>query len=157
MRRVWKMSKIIAGAVCRPAGDGVLAVSVLALVLQLLTSSMGYASQGTWIEICSDFGTEYVQVDLSDASAPDQTGDRHDCFDCVLCAATLVAVVGTYEPPVMPDLMAEDIVRLKPQTIGVPVRRAWPETRGPPAATKNKADRAFSAIMASIQVNGGAL
>ncbi|MDE9451634.1 hypothetical protein J3R80_14255 [Aliiroseovarius sp. Z3] len=156
MRRVWQMSAIIAGAVRRTAGNAALTASLLALVLQLFTSSMGYASNGTWIEICSDFGTEYVQVDLSDPSLP-VPDDCHDCFDCVMCAASMAALVDNRQPQLAPSHVAAQIVLLNPQTLGVALRRAWPETRGPPAANKKTADRAARAFMASIQENGGAL
>ena len=156
MRRMWQMLKIIVGAVRRTVSNAALTVSLLALVVQLFTSSMGTASNGTWIEICSDFGTEYVQVDLSDPTLP-SPDDCHDCFDCVMCAASMAALTGTNQPQFAPMRDVAGIVFLKPQIIGVALRRAWPETRGPPAANIDIADCATCAIMASIQENGGAL
>ncbi|MCK8465156.1 DUF2946 family protein [Aliiroseovarius sp. S1339] len=150
------MSKIIVGSVRRAANSGVLVCAMLALALQLFTSSMGYASNGMWIEICSDFGTEYVQVDLSD----DPTSDQNGCPDCANCALCAVSLTGL--PPASPAHFAFgstvlEATQLQTQTVGPVFRRAWPETRGPPAANKNKADRALRAFQASIQENGGAL
>ncbi|WP_298571682.1 hypothetical protein [uncultured Aliiroseovarius sp.] len=131
-------------------------VGMLALVLQLFTSSMGYAANGTWIEICSDFGTAYVEVDLSDGPV-DRTDGCADCFDCVMCGASLTGVEGD---SITLDRFAPALSTasdLRTQTVGPAFRRAWPETRGPPAANKNKVDRALRAFQASIQENGGAL
>ncbi len=156
MRCVRQMPKTIAGAVHRLADKGALACAMLALMLQLFTSSMGYASNGTWIEICSDFGTEYVQVDLADAPSSHQNGCP-DCANCALCGAFPVQLTGNTGPHLVPMITQVSINRPDLQVVGPTHSRAWPETRGPPAATKKNADRALSAIMASIQENGGAL
>lgn len=156
MRCFWQISKIMVGPVCRAASSGALVVSMLALVLQLITSSIGYASNGTWIEICSDFGTEYVQVDLSEAP----TGDHDrcpDCANCAMCAVSLTGLVGESHTSFAPVFAVASVTQQQSQTDGPAFWRAWPETRGPPAATKNKTDRAHCAFIATFQENGGAL
>lgn len=135
-------------------------LAIFALVLQLFTSSMGMASDGvsggTWIEICSDFGISYVQVDMSDG--PVDHGDCPDCRNCALC--------GAYASGVTPELggfavinatSIATVMRPQAQVSGMAERRAWPETRGPPAAEIDKADRVFCAMTAFIPSNGGAL
>lgn len=156
MRHGWQMSKIVPGAVRRLAGSGVLAGALIALILQLFTSSMSFASDGTWIEICSDFGTEYVQVDLSDTSEPGPA-DCHDCFDCIMCATSMAALAVDSEIHVASMPATARSERLETQTVGVVFRRAWPETRGPPAAKATEDDCAQGAVTASFQENGGAL
>lgn len=157
MRRSWQMSKIVVGAVRRIASRASLAGAMLALMLQLFTSSMGFASDGAWIEICSDFGTEYVQVDLSDPTAPDQNNNCQDCVDCAICLASMTALIDNSQAQNNPLSATATAVHPVAQIIGGAVKRAWPETRGPPAATRKVDDCVQRAVMASIQENGGAL
>jgi hypothetical protein len=133
-------------------------LGALALVLQLLAPSFSSASEGEWIEICSEAGAIIVQVDLSgDADQPSPTGAPcPECADCVLCATCDVAAPGA-----VPVIEARDL-RVKPvqpvlQT-SVPVNPAqlWPETRGPPLAPENRIERVVCASMASTLTTGGA-
>ncbi|WP_371170601.1 DUF2946 family protein [Aliiroseovarius sp. 2305UL8-7] len=131
-------------------------VAMTALVLQLFTSSMGQAADGTWIEICSDFGTSYVQVDLGDG-APAQQKNCPDCENCALCATGSMALVGTAHQQHWQPMHHAGAEALQAQLNGPTYHRAWPETRGPPAAYLENVNCAICAETATIPVKGGAL
>ena len=132
-------------------------MAVLSLMLQLLAPSLASATQGDWIEICSEYGTILKQVDLSDETRSPGKG-HSDCEDCTFCA--LAALTS---PPTGPEFDLADASNGK--TVrwvellqgGVP-RHLWPETRGPPALTQtHKAVRDIRALMALTNFQGGAL
>lgn len=60
-------------------------VCAFALILQMLAPAAARNGEGSWIEICAEFGPVMMQVDLTgDQSTPDQTCP--DCQECALCA-----------------------------------------------------------------------
>ncbi len=135
------------------------AVSALAGILLLLSQLLGPAlaspGQSMWVEICSEAGAVWVQVDLEEGTE-DPTAPCPKCADCALCAIT-----GAAPLPDMPEVARAELTQdvsgacleaTKPYS---PIR-LWPETRGPPVAPENKTERAPRASMASIQVIGGA-
>lgn len=137
-------------------------MAVLALTLQLIGVNAARASSGNWIEICSDFGVSYVQMDsdgnaIAKSGSPDENTDCPDCADCVNCAMAsfdLLDAKGAQELQLEMQAMQ---VSFGPQFAGLRSKHAWPETRGPPAAKNEKAERALCAIMADFLFNGGAL
>ncbi|RBW55132.1 hypothetical protein DS906_14505 [Ruegeria sp. A3M17] len=108
------------------------------------------------MEICSEAGAVWVQIDLEEEDQ-DPAAPCPKCADCALCAVTSAAPV-----PDLPVLIRGSIVHTAhPSPCDLVqvcnLKRLWPETRGPPAAPKYKAERAQRASIASIQVSGGAL
>ncbi|WP_237212625.1 DUF2946 family protein [Ruegeria lacuscaerulensis] len=108
-----------------------------------------------WVEICSEAGAVWVQVDLEEGTE-DPTAPCPKCADCALCAVTAAAPV-----PDLPELarieFAQSMQTVVPSQFGSSNSVwLWPETRGPPAALENRIERAQRASMASIQIPGGA-
>ena len=128
---------------------------IFLLLLQLLSPALASSHQGTWIEICSEAGAVWVQVDAEE-DIIDPTAPCPKCADCALCAVT-----GNAPLPGTPELARFEFVRFvrldclelyKPHNPA----RMWPETRGPPSAIQSETERAPRVPMASFQVTGGA-
>lgn len=132
------------------------ALAVLALIVQLFVTVPAFASNGTMIEICSEFGSVYIEVDLTDGQGGGDA-DCADCGDCMLCATSLTAMPHGSATSVEPLLAAACVGLTAAQTKGPVQSCTWPETRGPPAASDMITDRATGAIMANFPLDGGAL
>lgn len=135
-------------AACAMAGT-------LLLLLQLLSPALASPGQSMWVEICSEAGAVWVQVDLEEGTE-DPTAPCPKCADCALCAVTATAPL-----PNLPELKSDGLVQTarcenRNMVNDYQVRRLWPETRGPPLAPPEISERALRASMASIQVTGGA-
>jgi len=135
-------------AVCALAG-------IFLLLLQMLGPALASPGESMWVEICSEAGAVWVQVDLEEETE-DPTAPCPKCADCALCAVASEAPV-----PDLPVLLRGGFVqsaRLNTCDL-VPassVKRLWPETRGPPHATQEETERALRASVASTQAIGGA-
>ncbi|MBY6084402.1 hypothetical protein KUW05_17390 [Ruegeria arenilitoris] len=107
------------------------------------------------MEICSEAGAVWVQVDLEDDTG-DPTAPCPKCADCALCAITAAAPA-----PDLPQVQQPGFVQI-PRCAFTDLldlynfERLWPETRGPPAAPEIRTDRASRASMASTRTEGGA-
>ena len=128
---------------------------ILLLLLQLLSPALASADEGVWMEICSEAGAVYVQVDLKEDAG--DTAPCPECASCVLCAVT-----GTGPQPVLPEMARPEFVQsglVQARDVYKPYNPAqfWPDTRGPPAAPETESERAPRASMATIQRSGGAL
>lgn len=135
-------------AVCAFAG-------IFLLLLQLLGPALASPGQSMWVEICSEAGAVWVQVDLEEEDR-DPTGPCPKCADCALCAVTAVAPLPDFPQAIQNEFVC--FVRSEVRTL-VNLYNAkwlWPETRGPPAAPKIRTERAPRALMASTQDVGGA-
>ena len=130
-------------------------VGIFLLLLQMLGPALASPGQSMWVEICSEAGAVWVQVDPEEETE-DPTVPCPKCADCALCAVTSAAPV-----PDQPVLTWESFVqaaRNEPRDLVniYNVKRLWPETRGPPRAALETTERALRASMASTQVIGGA-
>lgn len=129
---------------------------IFLLLLQMLGPALASPGTSMWVEICSEAGAVWVEVDLEEENR-DPTAPCPKCADCALCAITAAAP--------LPDLtQLNRIGFVETAQRGVrflcePYSSAllWPETRGPPVAPKNNTERAPRASIASIQIPGGAL
>lgn len=126
---------------------------IFMLILQLLSPALASPGQSTWMEICSEAGAVWVQVDL-ESETQDPTAPCPKCADCALCAVT-----GAAPLPDMPQVSLTGIEQFVRCDIGQifdlhKSERLWPETRGPPPENKNKIERALRASMASTQIRG---
>ncbi|MEX0367418.1 MAG: hypothetical protein AB3N22_15200 [Ruegeria sp.] len=129
-------------------------LGILLLLLQLLSPALASAEQGVWMEICSEAGAVWVQVDPEDG-----TTDTAPCPKCAHCA--LCAVTGAAPLPDLPGIVRSGGVQIGTwhvRTMYKPDNPAqfWPDSRGPPPAPQDRTERAPRASMASIQVTGGA-
>lgn len=130
-------------------------VGIFLLMLQVLGPALASPGQSTWMEICSEAGAVWVQVDLKEDTG-DPTAPCPKCADCALCAITAAAPVP--DPPqvqqpgfvIIPRCEFTALLELYKS------ERLWPETRGPPAAPEIKTERAQRASMASTLTKGGA-
>lgn len=128
---------------------------IFLLLLQMLGPALASPGESMWVEICSEAGAVWVEVDLEEGTV-DPTAPCPKCADCALCAVTGAAPV-----PDLPQIMWTGFVQFIGCDIGALAElystdRLWPETRGPPAAPEIKTERAPRASMASILVYGGA-
>lgn len=131
-------------------------VGILLLLLQTVGPALASPGQSMWVEICSEAGAVWVQIDLEEEDL-DPTAPCPKCADCALCAITSAAPV-----PNLPVLARDSVIHTEhPSSRDLveicSLKRLWPETRGPPAAPKKHIERAQRARIASIQVSGGAL
>ncbi|WP_170411877.1 DUF2946 family protein [Ruegeria atlantica] len=129
---------------------------ILLLLLQLLGPALASPGQSMWVEICSEAGAVWVEVDFEEEDR-DPTAPCPKCADCALCAVTTAAPL-----PDLPVLTRDRTVRTAHRSYCELVqvygsKRLWPETRGPPRGLKIITERALRASIASIQVSGGAL
>ncbi len=129
-------------------------VGIFLLLLQMLGPALASAGDSTWIEICSEGGAVWVEVDLEETADP--TAPCPKCADCALCAVTSAAPV-----PELPAVTRFGFVQTarceNPDQVFVyDVKRLWPETRGPPLAPLDTTERSLRASMAFTQVTGGA-
>lgn len=130
-------------------------VGIFLLLLQMLGPVLASPGDSMWIEICSEAGAVWVEVDLEEGT-DDPTAPCPKCADCALCAVTTAAPL-----PDLPLLMQSENVRIVPAAIGdlcilYNSKRLWPETRGPPFATQEEFERALRASVASTLAIGGA-
>ena len=135
-------------------------LGVMALVLQPFTASLGHASNMTWIEICAEDDGTYVQVDLSGGEA-DPENDRkccEDCTNCGICASSMTGISHEQDGRCFDRSGLTQSTIMHTQTVGLDQERAWPETRGPPAAKTEKPNcAARGAFTATPHLKGGAL
>lgn len=129
---------------------GLVVLGIIALAIQLASSVPGFASSGTWIEICSEAGVKLVQVDLRDAGSDTKSplDCCENCVDCALCATTANDVDNSHDGYAPLGSATTSALIVEAQLIGSAFSRAWPETRGPPPLHMVKNDhmrRAFSA------------
>ncbi len=128
---------------------------VLLLLLQMLGPVLASPGQSMWVEICSEAGAVWVEVDLDEENT-DPTVPCPKCADCALCAMTTAGPV----PDSALLVTARNVEIVRPAFGGLcklyNSKRLWPETRGPPFATQEESERALRASMASTQVFGGA-
>ncbi|MCK0126454.1 hypothetical protein MWU76_18835 [Gelidibacter sp. F2691] len=134
-------------------------LGVMALVLQPFTASLGHASNMTWIEICADEDGTYVQVDLSGESDPEADHKCcEDCTNCAICASSMTGVPHGQDGRHYDRSGLTQATILHAQTVGLDQERAWPETRGPPAAKIGKSNCAARGAFTAIpHLKGGAL
>ncbi|MGV6847925.1 MAG: DUF2946 family protein [Marinibacterium sp.] len=128
---------------------------ILLLMLQLLGPALASPGQGTWMEICSEAGAVWVQVD-PDEDTGDPAAPCPKCANCPLCA-----VIGLAPLPAMPGLAIWEVVQTEAfaRTDQYKPHKStwlWPQTRGPPRGPEKTTERAWRASMASTQVIGGA-
>ncbi|MFY2822941.1 DUF2946 family protein [Ruegeria sp. MALMAid1280] len=141
-------------AVCASRAACALA-GIFLLLFQLLGPALASPGESMWVEICSEAGAVWVQVDLEEDTT-DPTAPCPKCADCALCAVTSIAPV-----PGLPVLQRDGLVHAayceNRDLVNVTsVKRLWPETRGPPRAAQEITERALRASMASTQIIGGA-
>ena len=135
-------------AVCGLAG-------IFLLLLQMLGPALASSGGSIWIEICSEAGAVWVEVDLEE-EAKDPTAPCPNCADCALCAVTTAAPL--HDVPLLAQVGKVRNVRSERGDLFIQYssKRLWPETRGPPHATREFTERALRASEASIQTTGGA-
>lgn len=132
-------------------------VAILALVLQLLAPSLVSASNGEWVEICSEYGVVLQQVDMSEDERSPGKGPA-DCLDCTFCA-----LAAPMSPPTGPVFELTAQVARQAARLAEPVAMlgrdyAWPASRGPPVRSQLEfAERESRTSAASFQFQGGAL
>ncbi len=128
---------------------------ILLLMLQVLGPALASPGQGTWVEICSEAGAVWVQVDLEeDTDGPAAPCPK--CANCPLCAITTAAPAPDRPQVLRPDSVQIETCEFGTQPESYETERLWPETRGPPAAPEIRTERALRASMASTQTEGGA-
>ncbi|MDA5093117.1 hypothetical protein O2N63_03360 [Aliiroseovarius sp. KMU-50] len=138
------------------------ALGILALVVQIFSANVGLASTGSWIEICSEVGVSYVQLD-ADGNAIDQADNIGnddtciDCGDCDFCSTSMTGQAALLSNLMTDHALVNDHALMKTQIDGFAFNRAWPETRGPPLVNNELTDRALRAFMVVTLLNGGAL
>lgn len=135
-------------------------LGVVALMLQPFTVSIGQASTMTWIEICADGEGTLVQVDLSGGDA-DSEGNPECCEDCTNCGICASSMSGLSQDQVggrFDRTAVAQATSLNAQVVSSDQKRAWPETRGPPAAKTGKSNCAARGAFTAIPyLKGGAL
>ena len=125
------------------------------LGLVMLGPVLASSGESMWVEICSEAGAVWVQVDLEEGTE-DPTAPCPKCADCALCAVTTTAPVPELPTVSQPatahfaGLQCDDQIERRDET------RLWPETRGPPPAPHDITERALRASVASTQKIGGA-
>ncbi|WP_254055858.1 DUF2946 family protein [Ruegeria sp. EL01] len=128
---------------------------IFLLLLQTFGPALASPGESMWIEICSEAGAVWVEVDL-DEEGQDPTKPCPKCADCTLCAVT-----GVVPVPDVPDLARIEFIhhvqsRHEDVFVSYNSARLWPETRGPPREPEIKTERASRASKAFTQVSGGA-
>lgn len=129
---------------------------IFLLLLQMLGPVLASPGESMWVEICSEAGAVWVQVDLEEEGDNDPTAPCPKCADCALCA---VAVSAPMPGALLPASVGNvQNVRFEHggQCILYSPKHLWPETRGPPFTTLEESERAPRASMASTQLIGGA-
>lgn len=122
-------------------------LAVFALILQLLAPGVARATNGEWVEICSEIGPVLMQIDVS-GDETDQNSPCPKCKTCTLCAAA-VPFAPKFGAPVLTNNAEPRDLSLTDRRIDLPeLRYQRPLTRGPPSATLDMTDRARSASMA---------
>ncbi len=130
-------------------------VGIFLLLLQMLGPALASSGDSMWIEICSEAGAVWVEVDLEE-DTDDPTAPCPKCADCALCAVTTAAPLP--DLPLVAQAGDVRLVHVANQSLCDlhSPKWLWPETRGPPHLTKEESERALRASMASTQVFGGA-
>ncbi|MBO9411699.1 MULTISPECIES: DUF2946 family protein [unclassified Ruegeria] len=128
---------------------------ILLLLLQTLGPVLASPGQSMWVEICSEAGAVWVQVDLEEGTK-DPTAPCPKCADCALCAVTTLAPL-----PDLPHLVLSQKTDLAQCQFADQFQphdqtRLWPESRGPPRAPQETTERALRASVASTLKIGGA-
>ena len=128
---------------------------LLLLLLQSFGPVLASSGESVWVEICSEAGAVWVEVDLEEETK-DPTAPCPKCAECTLCAVTTAAPV-----PGLPQIALSGSVRAFDQRAELSSAKRqsdwlWPETRGPPCATRETTERAQRASMASTLNFGGA-
>ena len=128
-------------------------LAVFALILQLLSPGLVRASDGEWIEICSELGPVMMQIDFS-ADETDQNKPCPKCETCTLCAAAIPAApgFGASAPANKDEPRTLTLIEWRTDLSGQRYQR--PQSRGPPTATPDMTDRARYAPMAMSRKAG---
>lgn len=110
---------------------------VLALAVMLAQSVPGMAMQSTstsagWIEICSDGGSVFIQVN--------EDGQEHEpeCLHCDFCLVPAAEVQGLTTAPKIASALTEfTTFSYSTDRVGLPdsPEQYWSATRGPPIAS----------------------
>lgn len=135
-------------ALCACAG-------IFLLLLQLLGPALASPGQSMWVEICSEAGAVWVQMDLEEETE-DPTAPCPKCADCALCAVTSAAPVPDAPILTRDGLFNASRCEFSDLVQACSVKRLWPQTRGPPHSPHEEPERAQRASMASTQTTGGA-
>jgi len=132
-------------------------LAILLLVVQVAAPSQGLAFvDGNWIEICSDEGAEFVQLDALGNEIPAEDEKCPECSSCSFCATACSAILTPvdYSQRVHYVMMSQSgIERVESKANSA---QFWPDTRGPPSATRNNFAKALSLHLAPILNNGEA-
>lgn len=128
---------------------------ILLLLMQMLGPVLASTGESMWVEICSEAGAVWVQVDLEEET-DDPTAPCPKCADCALCAVTSLAPLPDQPHLVLSQKAGVALYQCAEQNQPHDQARLWPETRGPPRATPETTERAPRASMASTQSIGGA-
>jgi len=125
------------------------------LLLQTFGPALASPGESMWIEICSEAGAVWVEVDL-DEESQDPTMPCPKCADCTLCAIT--GVVPVLDVPDLTRIEFLQHAQFRPEDVYNSNNMAWlwPATRGPPRGPQIITERAPRATMAAIQISGGA-
>ena len=128
---------------------------ILLLLLQAFGPALASPGESVWMEICSEGGAVWVEVDLEE-DTEDPTAYCPKCADCALCAVTSAAPAP--ELVQIPQIGNFRVVQLQNSKSSMLYKshKLWPETRGPPRPTQETAERALRASMASTLSIGGA-
>ncbi|WP_372886269.1 DUF2946 family protein [Shimia sp.] len=133
-------------------------MAVFALVLQLLAPSLASATQGEWIEICSEYGIVLQQIAPEDGTLPSQESGYGDCEDCAFCAFAAPLSPASGAGFELIAASAAQTSRHGGREVGDDAQFQWPESRGPPSAkTFLHAERDPRMSKALTSNKGGAL
>ncbi len=128
---------------------------MLLLLLQTFAPVLASPGESVWVEICSESGAVWVEVDL-DEDTEDPTAYCPKCADCALCAVTSAAPVPELAQVAEIGLFCVVQVQNSKSSVLYKSDQLWPETRGPPLLTQESTERAPRASMASTLSIGGA-
>ncbi len=128
---------------------------IFLLLLQMLSPVLASTGESMWVEICSEAGAVWVQVDLEEETEG-PIAPCPKCADCALCAITAAAPVPDLPTMTQPAVTHLAVAQCVDQLRHRDATRLWPETRGPPCATQEATERALRASMASTLNTGGA-
>lgn len=145
------------GASVRPAWMRVLAgyLGALALLLQLLAPSFSYAGPSDWVEICSEQGAVWIEIDAESGEPVEK--DCPKCGACLFCAIG-DGVVGSVSMSAGQKLEITLLRQVRTgETVVFEFRGLWLTGRGPPPPLEHtdRTERAARASMAATLKTGG--
>lgn len=132
-------------------------LAVFLLVVQAVVPSQGLAFVGgNWIEICSDEGAEFVRLDALGNEIPAEGEKCPECSTCTFCATACAAILT----PAQYSQRVHYVIISQPRIERVESKensaQFWPDTRGPPSATRNNFAKSPSLHLAPILNHGEA-